>query len=360
MTAIVDTLDQLTPEWLTDALRASGTLPEDAAVHEATTSLIGTGQLGLVGLVELSYDGDAGATPPRIIVKLPSADAGSRQMGSMMGIYESEVRFYDEIAPTLGDVVPDVYWGDVEASSGRFTLLIEDLTQTATVGDMVDGGTIEQANLAIGALPQIQTPLWDDPRLREKTWLGIAKTEMLFGAVEPMIDTFAERFGPRLAPAHVDLARALVPKAAGSAKRLWQPPFVIAHGDYRLDNMMFGDDGSAAPPLTVIDWQAVRSGPPLLDAAIFLGSCMTVEERHANQERLLRDYHARIVDAGVKDFSYDDVLQSLRISSLYPFLICVAVAVTLQQTERGDQMWAQLFTNSAEIVVDTDASALLV
>lgn len=359
MTAIVDTLDQLTPEWLTGALHTSGTLPAGATVRQASSSLIGTGQLGLVGLVELSYDGDAGEAPPRIIVKLPSADAGSRQMGSMMGIYESEVRFYDEIAPALGDVVPDVYWGDVEASSGRFTLLIEDLTQTASVGDMVAGGTIEQADLAIGALPEIQTPMWDDPQLQEKAWLGVAKTEMLFGAVLPAVDLFAERFGPRLSAAHVDLARRLAPKAAGSAQRLWQPPFVIAHGDYRLDNMMFGDDGAGAPPLTVIDWQAVRSGPPLLDATIFMGSCMTVEERHANQERLLRDYHARILDAGVEDFSYDDVLQSLRISSLYPFLLCVAVAVTLQQTERGDQMWAQLFTNSAEIVVETDAGSLL-
>jgi hypothetical protein len=33
--------------------------------------------------------------------------------------------------------------------------------------------------------------------------------------------------------------------------------------------------------------------------------------------------------------------------------------MTLQQTERGDQMWAQMFTNSASIVADTDAAALL-
>ena len=56
---------------------------------------------------------------------------------------------------------------------------------------------------------------------------------------------------------------------------------------------------------------------------------------------------------------HDDLRESYRISSLYPFLICVAVSVTLQRTERGDQMWAQLFTNSAAIATETNAGALL-
>jgi hypothetical protein len=30
-----------------------------------------------------------------------------------------------------------------------------------------------------------------------------------------------------------------------------------------------------------------------------------------------------------------------------------------QQTERGDQMWAQMFSNSAAIAADTGADALL-
>jgi hypothetical protein len=358
MTEIVDTIDELTAEWFTEALRDGGTLHRDGRVASAETELIGTGQLGLVGLSELSYEGHANGAPASVVVKLPSADAGSRAMGSAMGVYESEVRFYDEIAPRLGTVCPRAHWGEVEPASGRFTLVIDDLSPTATVGDMVGGGTIEQGELAFGALAQIQAPLWDDPVLRDKAWLGVAKTEMLFAAVAPAIDLFAERFGERVAPEHVDLARRLVPKAAGSAQRLWQPPFVVAHGDYRLDNMMFGSC-AGSPPIRVLDWQAARMGPPLLDAAIYLGSCMTVDERHAHEDRLLRDYHARLLDAGVEGFSFDDVRHSYRVSSLYPFLLCVAVAVTLQRTERGDQMWAQMFTNSAAIAAETNAGALL-
>lgn len=360
MTAIADGVEDLTPEWFTDALRVNGTIGSEAQVLSAQTRVIGTGQVGFVTLAELTYSGGGAEPvgPATVIVKLPSDDRGSRQMGSAMGLYESEVRFYQEIAPRLGNALPTVYWCDVEPDSGRFTVVIEDLSTTATVGDMVGGGTLEQAELAIGALPQLQAPIWNAPVLTELPWAGMAKTEMLFGAVAPSIDAFAERFGERLDPAHLALAQRLAPKAAGSAQQLWQPPYVIAHGDYRLDNMMFGHEPGAAP-ITVIDWQACRIGPPLLDAAIFMGSCMTIDERRAEQDRLLHDYHDALLAAGIEDFSFDDVSASYRASSLYPFLLTIAVSVTLQQTERGDQMWAQLFTNSAAIVQDTNAAALL-
>lgn len=357
MTEIADAIDDLTPEWFTGALREGGTIGSDAAVTSAESRVIGTGQVGFVCLSELGYSTD-GAGPPSVIVKLPSADEGSRQMGSMMGLYESEVRFYQQIAPRLGSGLPTVYWCDVDPASGRFTAVIEDLSTNADVGDMVGGGSLEQAELAVGVLPRLQAPIWNDPGLTDLAWAGMTKTEMLFGAVEPAIGVFAERFGERLDPAHLELAQRLAAKAAGSAQRLWQAPYVIAHGDYRLDNMMFGRE-PGAEPITVIDWQACRIGPPLLDAAIFMGSCMAVDQRRAEQDRLLHLYHDGLVAAGVEDYSFDDVLASYRISSLYPFLLTIAVSVTLQRTERGDQMWAQLFSNSAAIVQDTDAAALL-
>ena len=44
----------------------------------------------------------------------------------------------------------------------------------------------------------------------------------------------------------------------------------LVHGDYRLDNMLFGTAG-ADRALTVVDWQTVSWGPALTDLAYFLG-----------------------------------------------------------------------------------------
>jgi hypothetical protein len=291
-------------------------------------------------------------------VKLPSPDAGSRQMAATMGLYEAEVRFYEEIAPRLGPAIPRLHWGAIDAPAGRFTLVLDDLSGAAEVGNMVAGCGPEQAALAIDQLAAFQAPLWGDTDLPTRPWLDATRTDMLFGAVQPAADLFVQRFADRLDPEHVDLVRRLAPHAAGYRAHAWKPPYVVAHSDYRLDNMLFGRTPEA-PAISVVDWQGARLGPPLLDAAVFLASCVTPEDRHAHEDALLRSYHDHLVAAGIGGFSYDDCRESYRRCSLWPFLLGIAVSVTIMQTERGDAMWARLVGGAAELVLDTGAADLL-
>ena len=64
----------------------------------------------------------------------------------------------------------------------------------------------------------------------------------------------------------------------------------LVHGDYRLDNMLFGRPGSLRD-LTVVDWQTVTWGPALTDVAYFLGCALRTEERRAHYDELLTAYH---------------------------------------------------------------------
>lgn len=109
------------------------------------------GQLGLVARLTLTYEGAGPDVPPSLMVKLPSTDGGSRAVGVALGISESEVRFYQEIAPTVGIRVPRPYWAEIESSTGRFTLLLEDLSAVGEPGDMIAGGTPDQAARALEA-----------------------------------------------------------------------------------------------------------------------------------------------------------------------------------------------------------------
>ena len=52
----------------------------------------------------------------------------------------------------------------------------------------------------------------------------------------------------------------------------------LVHGDYRLDNMLFGTAG-ADRALTVVDWQTVSWGPALTDLAYFLGCALPAQDR---------------------------------------------------------------------------------
>jgi Phosphotransferase enzyme family len=355
---IADTIADLTPDWFTEVLRQAGTIAAPRRVTAVRTEAIGTGQVGLVVRAVIEYDHPGHGAPPSLVVKLPSADPGSRQMGVAMGLYEAEVRFYQEIAGRLGRSVPTMHWGEVDPPTGRFTLVLDDLTRTSQVGDMVAGCSLEQAALAMAALPALQAPVWDDPGLPGRPWLDPVRTDMMFAAVAPTLDPFLERFAGQLEPEHVALVRRLAPNAGDYRTRVWTSPYVVAHSDYRLDNMLFAT-AAGAPPISIVDWQGARLGPPLLDAAVLLGACMSTEQRRAHERELLRDYHDRLVSAGIGGFSFDDCVESYRRCSLWPFLLGIPVSVSLVQTERGDEMWARLVRGCAELVIDTGAAELL-
>lgn len=358
MDMIASTLDNLTPHWFTTVLRDGGALKRATTVEHADTQLIGTGQLGIVARTRLSYEPGA-HDPSSVVVKLPSTDPGSQQLGVAAGVYEAEVRFYQQIAATVGIRVPTVYWADPEPETGRFTLVLEDLGAHSEVGDMIAGATPAQTELALEALIALQAPRWNDPALAATPWIAdLSRTQMLFGTVNAALAPFEARFADRLEPRHVDLIRKIASHAHQMVELIWQPPFVICHGDYRLDNMLFGRSKSA-PPFAVIDWQVTRLGPPLLDAAIFLASGVDIDQRRRHQDRLLDAYHTRLVDAGITGFSRNQVWESYRRCSLYPLLLATAMSVTLAQTERGDEMWTRLVRGAAELVLDTAAERIV-
>ncbi len=70
-------------------------------------------------------------------------------------------------------------------------------------------------------------------------------------------------------------------------------PWTVVHGDFRLDNLMFGGERVA-----VLDWQTVRLGPAMSDVAYFIGSALQPDDRRSNEESLVREYHAALVAAG--------------------------------------------------------------
>jgi aminoglycoside phosphotransferase (APT) family kinase protein len=358
-TPIADSIDDLTTEWFTSALREGGTIPARGFVTEARSELIGTGQVGSVVRSELAYDAAGPGAPASVVVKLPATDPSRRQTGIVMGLYESEVRFYKEIAPLAAIAVPRLHWADVEPDKGRATLVIDDLTGCTDAGDMITGSTPEQAELAFAELVKLQAPLWNDPGLRELPWLAdTSRAQVLFDAVAPAVGPFKEAYGDRLEPEHIALVERLAPKASSWPAKALVDPLVPIHGDFRLDNMMFGT-GADMPAITILDWQASRLGPPLLDHTIFLGSCMSIAQRRAHERDLLRGYHEGLLASGVRDFTFDDCLESYRRSSLYPFLLTVSMAMFLGKTDRDREIWTRLLRGAAQIVQDTGAADFL-
>lgn len=352
---LADGIADLTPAWFTTIFRDSNVIGPTAEVTSVDAQLFGTGQFGLVVRAVLEYRPDAPGAPHSVIVKLPSEDPGSRGLAVAIGAYEAEVRFYQEVAPRSSIEVPTLYWGGFEQGTGRVSLVLEDLSGGWRVGDAIAGGSILESEAAIDQIARLHGELWDDSRLRELDWLAsIERTQALFDHVPSALPIFKQRFGDRLEPRHMALIERLAPRGSDYPRVAWVGPMVVTHGDFRLDNVLFRASGSALDA-TVIDWQAVRLGPPLIDVSIWMTSSWTAEQRRANQDALLHRYHDGLLAAGVQNFTFAQCLDSFRVCSLYVFLLGVGTAVALQQSERGDAMFAAMITAAAEQVIDVGA-----
>ena len=139
----------LTPEWLTQALRQSSVIG-DAAVSSLETETIaeGVGLIGQLARVTPRYDRPEAGAPASLIGKFPAAAPENRELAGQLRFYEREFRFYEEIAEEVELRTPRRYFGAMDADSGEYVLLLEDLAP-ARVGDQLAGCSRREADLAV-------------------------------------------------------------------------------------------------------------------------------------------------------------------------------------------------------------------
>jgi hypothetical protein len=343
---VLQTPDQVSPEWLAAAL-------DSGPVESLALTQIGTGQMSESTRVSIRYEGEA-TGPASVVLKTASTDEGSRTTGVGLGIYEREVRFYRELAPRIGGPLADCHFA-ATAADGSFTIVLEDLAP-ARQGDQIAGCTIEQAGLAMRSLAELHAPVFADPQLGATPWLsqGTVLTQSL---VAQLLDGFIERHGERVTEEHLEVCRRFVASLDGWSQAL-RPPLGLVHGDYRLDNMLFGEAG-AQRPFAAVDWQTVGWGQVMTDASYFLGGSLTLEDRRAHERELLREYHEALQEHGVRGFGWEECWEGYRRQAFLGVLMTVAPAMLVQRTERGDEMFLVTLARHAQQVLDLDAIELL-
>jgi hypothetical protein len=340
----VNGVDDLTAEWLTAAV--------GIPVAGFTAEPIGTGQMSQSYRVQLVITGEQG--PNSVVLKVAADDPTSRQTGVALGLYEREVRFYDEVAPKLGGPIAPCYHASFDAESGTFGLLLGD-AGPAEVGNEIEGTTVERAHLAVVELARLHAPAIGDPSLAGAEWLN-RDSPMSQALIAQLYAAFAERYADRIDDRHRMVCERLVAGFDDWGAISTSGAQGLVHGDYRLDNLLFGTEG-AERPLTVVDWQTVTWGPAMTDLAYFLGCALPVEARRAHAEELMAAYHEAL--GPHVSLALDDVRQGVRRQSFTGVMMAIVSSMLVQRTERGDDMFMVMLERHCEHVLDTDALALL-
>ncbi len=338
--------DDLTADWLTAAIGAG-------TVERFSTERIGTGQMSECYRVALTYAGGADG-PASVVLKVAATDPASRQTGLALGLYEREVRFYTDIAPGVDGPVAPCYSSAFDGETGVFHLLLGD-ADPAVVGDEIRGATIEQATLAMAELGRLHAPLLGQSAMAEVEWLN-REAPMNQALIAQLYAGFVDRYADEIEPAHREVCERLI--ASFDAYHVDTSGSVhgLVHGDYRLDNMLFGQPG-ADRPLTVVDWQTVTWGPAMIDVAYFLGCALPDDVRRDNYDALLGAYHDALgPDAAL---SVDDVREGVRRQAFFGVMMAIVSPMLVARTERGDEMFMTMLRRHSQHVIDTGALATL-
>jgi hypothetical protein len=342
----------MTPEGLTDSWLSS-VLLSDVTVRG--TSRIGDGLVGMNIRLELDSDGSLPAT---LIAKLPSPDPTSRATGVALRNYEREVCFYLEIAPTVDIRVPRCYHGEWLAQTGDFVLLMEDLAP-AMQGNQITGCDPAQAGIAVRELAKLHGPRWGDPTLDDIEWLGrrtSSDSEQLVTLWSMFLPGFMATFGNYLSPDAAAVIERFGQRIGG-----WidgrDTPNTVTHGDYRLDNLMFGGPNGGAA-IAAVDWQTPGHGVGITDVSYFLGAGVLPDERRRIERQLVEEYGQALIAYGVA-VDNDHLWQQYRRDAYAGVVMSVIASQIVGTNHRSEAMFAAMATRHAQHVIDLDSESLL-
>jgi hypothetical protein len=312
---IPETPNDVTPEWLTAVLTEAGVL-QAGRVVAAQWERVGEeyGFTGVVGRVELRYDGLHDQAPASLIVKLPMAKSDTmsghravqeRDQALMQRYYERcvrELRFYRDIGAGFA---PRVYYSAADEPQQRVVLLLEDLSG-GRQGEVLEGCSIEDARLVIDQLAPFHARWWGQPALASGFPVGGRDPRERQERYARHVDLFMERCGDRLPPGISDIVEELRSRLGDVASALYARQKTLIHADLHLDNLLFdarGDGRSVA----VLDWQTVSVGPPAWDVTLFLFGSLSVEDRRAAESELFDRYVGLLSTHGVRGYSSEDL-----------------------------------------------------
>lgn len=346
------TPEEFSREWVEQAFSAQA-----GSLHSLRFEPVGTGQV--CDSYRFSCDwaaDDSACLPASFIAKCPSADANSRGAAATFHLYDIEVGWYRDFATASGVNCPLPYYATIGTDEQSFALLLQDMAP-ASQGDQLAGASLAQVRSALSEAATLHAYRPTQVRLEETSWVlhGEKNSAYLRAAIAASYAAFSTRFAGRLSEDILDLGERLTGKLASYYER--QPlERCIAHGDMRLDNILYSDDGATA---CLVDWQTTHLGSAAADVAYLIGTSFADPATRAREERgLVESYLARRAAIGAAvDFA--TFWADYRLHAFSGFLMAITASLTVQQTERGDEMFALMAERPATMALDLDSLALL-
>lgn len=296
-----------TPVDLSSALREAGTLQTGAIIRVEITERIQT-PISHIWLLEVEYAANsAPELPQRLFMKWPIKQSPAPEQG------EPELVFYQKLAPALPSPPMVRCLAMAPSTSEEKWLILEDLRSTHTNPPWPERPDDKAVHDAVTVLAQLHAHWWEAPTLGST--VGTLPTET---TLRTMVHGFRDNLPGLLNDLGDDLPladRQVLETVFNSSLRPWlrlvdPRALTVIHGDAHTWNFLFPRSGQGIPFL--IDWQLWHLDVGPRDLAFMIALHWDRSARQQLELPLLHHYHQKLIEAGVNNYSFDDLFLDYR------------------------------------------------
>ena len=303
--------DEITPEWMTFALRESGVLKK-ASAKKVNREILGSskGFLSSAVRVNIEYDEVEEQAPNSVVIKLEPESKMLQDVGYELHAFEREIRFYKEVARNAPIRLAMMYFSVDEPPA--YSIVMEDLSSYIP-GDQVAGMNEEQILDTVETVAKLQSRYWDNSALDALDWMP-ARNDIYSDYGEKW-DSFVKHFSSYVDPQALKIGERLAPYVSWLDEEISKRPKTIVHANLREDNLLFGNPNSDEAIL-IIDWQTAIRSMGVFDVAFIMGGSELPSEREGHQSDVIRRWHDTLIKEGVENYGWEDALRDTRLGAL--------------------------------------------
>jgi len=351
---IPGSMADVSPQWVEECV-GSGKLKNINLVPMGE----GVGMMSSMSIIELEWE-DSKDMPSSLVLKLAAENDTNRTVSQQFNLYLKEVSYYKDLAPRTTARSPRIYASEIDEEH-NFFLLMEDVSGYR-MGSQVDGATGKECELCVDFLVNLHASFWN--QLNDVEWLPNMSgsdnaTNMALGceAGWAQLQAFFGEFVPDNIEAQRERYLAAIPTLQA---KLDQHPKTLIHGDFRMDNMLFGQ-ATEHDALLVVDFQGPLKGNGIHDVAYLLSHSAKTEVRRKHERGLIERYANGLINAGIKDYSVEKAWNDYRIGVLYSWTVAVVIAGTMDPAnDRGFAWMSKMVERNGLAINDLNCLDLLI
>lgn len=305
------TYRSITDEWLTDVFCAE--VPGAQVIgHSLDERDDGTSNRRRIFLDYNSAGQEAGL-PASIFCKSAETLQNRLSMASF-GISRLEPYFYTHVRGRLEMEAPRAWYAGFNPVNHTYLVALHDMTDGVEFCDHATPMNRARAESQIEQMARLHARFYQSAELGTPTlpfenwpdyWANLMRLSPQFGEYCDIAFVEAED----LLPAELYARRADIwPLTMQSVERHRELPRCLSHGDVHLKNwyVLPGDR------MGLNDWQAISAAHWSRDLIYAISTALTIEDRRAWFDDLLRLYAERMAEFGVRGITYDEALLNCR------------------------------------------------